>query len=369
MDKKDYMKMALEFAEKGIGAVNPNPLVGAVVVKNGEIVGTGYHKYYGGPHAEVYALEEAGENAVGADIYVTLEPCSHFGKTPPCADKIIESGIKRCFIAMKDPNPLVSGRGIQRMQDAGIYVECGIMEEEAIKINHVFLKYITTGKPYVFLKCAITLDGKIATKNGSSKWITKEPAREEVHKIRNRYMGVVVGKNTVLHDDPELNVRVDIENRRNPYRIIIDPELDTPKNAKVVKNAEDGKTIIVTQKDMIHTSKGFNLKEKGVKFIEMKDYDFSMKEVVEKLGKIGIDSILVEGGKGVIGSFFSEKLIDGGTIFIAPKILGDENARSFIGGFDRKEMSESFVLKGVEVKMYGDDIGYSFTGIEWKEGV
>lgn len=365
---REYMRMALELAVKGEGAVNPNPMVGAVVVKNGKVIGKGYHRYFGGPHAEVYAIEEAGLEANGAEIYVTLEPCSHFGKTPPCADKIIVAGIKKCYIAMKDPNPLVAGRGVKRMQEAGIEVVSGIMEEEAVKLNHVFLKYITTGEPYVYLKCAITIDGKIATRNGSSKWITGEQAREEVHRIRNRYMGVIVGKNTVLHDDPELNVRVEVDNLRNPFRIIVDPELDVPKNARVIKAAEDGKTIIIAKKEMAETMKGYLFKEKGVKIVDGGEYPFNMREVLRKLGRMGIDSVLVEGGRGIISSFFSEKLIDGGTIFIAPKILGDEHGKSFIGGFERKSISESFELRDIEIKSYGKDIAYRFSGVEWKDG-
>ena len=363
----DYMKKAIEYAKKGSGAVNPNPLVGAVVVKEDEIVGIGYHKYYGGPHAEVYAIDDAGEYAKDADIYVTLEPCSHYGKTPPCVDKIINAGIRRCYIAMKDPNPLVAGRGIEKLRSHGIEVITGVMEEEAKKLNPVFLKYITTGFPYVFLKCAVTIDGKIATKSGDSKWITGDKAREEVHRIRNRYMGIMVGVNTVLNDDPELNVRINIENKRNPYRLVIDPNLDTPKNAKFVKNAKDGKSIIITELKNMTLPKAEYLREHGIKFITIDGYPFRMKDVMAKIGRVGIDSVVIEGGKGVISSFFKEHLIDGGEIFIAPKILGDENGLSFIGGFSQKSMGSAFELKEIEVKSFDKDISIAFSGIEWKE--
>lgn len=364
---RDYMKKAIELAKKGAGAVNPNPLVGAVVVKEDEIVGVGYHKYHGGPHAEVYAIDDAGEYAEDADIYVTLEPCSHYGKTPPCVDKIINAKIKRCFIAMTDPNPLVAGKGIAKLRANGIEVITGVMEEEARKLNPVFLKYITTGIPYVFLKCAITIDGKIATKSGDSKWITGEKAREEVHRIRNRYMGIMVGVNTVLNDDPELNVRINVENKRNPYRLVIDPRLDTPKNAKFVKNAVDGKSIIITELKNMTLPKAEYLREHGVKFITIDGYPFKMKEVITKIGRVGIDSIVLEGGKGIISSFFREHLIDAGEIFIAPKILGDENGLSFIGGFSQKNMGAAFTLKDVQINSFEKDLSIAFSGIEWKE--
>ena len=251
MDKK-YMERALELAALGEGNVNPNPMVGAVVVKDGKILGEGYHKKYGGPHAEVFALEEAGEKAKGATIYVTLEPCSHYGKTPPCAKKIIDMGIKRCVIASLDPNPLVSGRGIKMMTDAGIEVITGIMEKEALELNRVFMKYISTKTPYLFLKCGITLDGKIASRTGNSKWITNELAREKVQRLRNKYMGIMVGINTVLADDPSLTAR--IENGRNPYRIVVDPFLDIPLDSKFV-NFEDGKSILVTSYNNVEKEK------------------------------------------------------------------------------------------------------------------
>ena len=268
---------------------------------------------------------------------------------------------------MKDPNPLVAGRGIKKLMEHGIEVITGVMEEEARKLNPVFLKYITTGLPYVFLKCAVTIDGKIATKSGDSKWITGEKAREEVHRIRNRYMGIMVGVNTVLNDDPELNVRINIENKRNPFRIVIDPNLDTPKNAKFVKNAADGKSIIVTELRNMTLQKAEYLREHGVKFITMDEAPFKMKEVINKIGRIGIDSIVIEGGKGIISSFFKEKLVDAGEIFIAPKILGDENGISFIGGFSQKSMGTAFSLKDVEIKSFEKDLSMSFSGIEWKE--
>ncbi|MBZ4684136.1 MAG: riboflavin biosynthesis protein RibD [Fusobacteriales bacterium] len=361
-----YMKLALELAKKGEGAVNPNPLVGAVVVKDNKIIGQGYHKYFGGPHAEVYALNEAGENAEGADIYVTLEPCSHYGKTPPCAEKIIKHKIKRCFIALKDPNPLVAGNGIKLLQENGIEVVVGILEKEAKEINRVFLKYITEEIPYIHVKSAITLDGKIATKTGDSKWITNEISREKVHYLRNKYMGILVGINTVIKDNPNLNVRIkNIENHRNPYRIIIDPKLRIDVKSNVIKNNSDEKTIIVT------SIKNKEIKEKYIKelnkeyfikFIFLKEDSFSFKNIFKEIYNFGIDSVLIEGGSYVISKLFREEreLIDEGSIFIAPKILGDNDAVSFISGFDTVTIKESLELENVSYEIYGNNICVNF---------
>lgn len=361
-----YMKLALELAKKGEGAVNPNPLVGAVVVKDNKIIGQGYHKYFGGPHAEVYALNEAGENAEGADIYVTLEPCSHYGKTPPCAEKIIKHKIKRCFIALKDPNPLVTGNGIKLLQENGIEVVVGILEKEAKEINRVFLKYITEEMPYIHVKSAITLDGKIATKTGDSKWITNEISREKVHYLRNKYMGILVGINTVIKDNPNLNVRIkNIENHRNPYRIIIDPKLRIDVKSNVIKNNSDEKTIIVT------SIKNKEIKEKYIKelnkeyfikFIFLKEDSFSFKNIFKEIYNFGIDSVLIEGGSYVISKLFREEreLIDEGSIFIAPKIVGDNDAVSFISGFDTVTIKESLELENVSYEIYGNNICVNF---------
>ena len=356
MDKK-YMERALELAALGEGAVNPNPLVGAVVVRDGEIVGEGYHKKFGGPHAEVFALEMAGEKAKGADIYVTLEPCSHYGKTPPCAKKIIEMGIKRCIIASLDPNPLVSGRGIKMLQDAGIEVITGVLEKEAKELNRVFMKYIKEKKSYLFLKCGITLDGKIATKTGNSKWITNELAREKVQKLRNRYLGIMVGINTVKKDDPSLTAR--IENGRNPYRIIIDPNLEIPLESKVV-NFQDGKTIVITSQENSQCEKVELLKNKSVRVEFLIGNEFKISDILIKTGELGIDGILLEGGSYLISKAFGEGEIDAGEIFIAPKILGDNEAISFVRGFSIENIADGFQLENVKINIYGDNVSMEF---------
>ena len=363
-----YMRMAIELAKRGAGAVNPNPMVGAVVVKNGEVIGRGYHKFFGGPHAEVYALEEAGEKAEGATIYVTLEPCSHYGKTPPCAKKIIDMGIKKCFIGSSDPNPKVAGRGVAMLKETGIEVVENVLKEECDEVNQVFFKYIKTKIPYLFVKCGITLDGKIALSNGISKWITNSIAREKVQYYRNKFMGIMVGINTVLTDNPSLTAR--IENGVNPFRIIVDPNLQIDENCKVVKNNEDEKTVIITSQKNLFTEDTENTEiqikqkrlseENRVKFIFIDGEKFSFRKMLEEIGKAGIDSILLEGGETLISLAFEENAIDGGEIFIANKILGDSRAKPFISGFVREKMEEAVQLTNVRNNIYGENVGMEF---------
>ena len=355
MDEK-YMDLALELAEKGKGYVNPNPMVGAVVIKDGEIVGKGWHKFYGGPHAEVYALDEAGAKAEGATIYVTLEPCSHFGKTPPCAEKIKKMKIKKCVIACLDPNPIVAGRGKKILEEAGIEVVVGVREKEAKELNKVFMKYITEKNPYLFLKCAITLDGKIATNERDSKWITNEKSREKVQFLRHEYMGIMVGINTLINDNPRLTAR--IENGVNPFRIVIDPHLRTPLESNFVNMADDNKSIIVTSKENEKNDKITELENKNVKIIYMEGFNFSVHEILKKIGELKIDSVLLEGGSYLISKAFKENRIDGGEIFIAPKILG--GGLPFINGFDFKEIKDCFHLENVKFNVYDDNISVEF---------
>ena len=355
MDEK-YMDLALELAEKGKGYVNPNPMVGAVVVKDGEIVGKGWHKFYGGPHAEVYALEEAGAKAEGATIYVTLEPCSHFGKTPPCAEKIKKMKIKKCVIACLDPNPIVAGRGKKILEEAGIEVVVGVREKEAKELNKVFMKYITEKNPYLFLKCAITLDGKIATNERDSKWITNEKSREKVQFLRHEYMGIMVGINTLINDNPRLTAR--IENGINPFRIVVDPHLCTPLESNFVNMADDNKSIIITSKENEKNDKIKELENKNVKIIYMEGFDFSVDKILKKIGELKIDSVLLEGGSYLISKAFKENRIDGGEIFIAPKILG--GGLPFIDGFDFKEIKDCFHLQNVKFNVYDDNISVEF---------
>ena len=356
MDEK-YMDLALELAEKGRGYVNPNPMVGAVVVKNGEIVGKGWHKYFGGPHAEVYALDEAGEKAEGATIYVTLEPCSHFGKTPPCVEKIKKFKIKKCVIACLDPNPLVAGRGKKILEEAGIEVVVGVREKEAKSLNKVFMKYITEKNPYLFLKCSITLDGKIATNYNDSKWITNEKSREKVQHLRHEYMGIMVGINTLINDNPRLTARV--ENGINPYRIVVDPHLRIPLESNFVSlGSEDEKSIVITSLENMNNEKISELEKNKIKIVYMEGYDFSVDKILKKIGELKIDSVLLEGGSYLISKAFAENRIDGGEIFVAPKILG--GGLPFIQGFDFKEMKDCFKLENIKFNIYDDNISVEF---------
>ena len=357
MDIK-YMDMAVELAKKGEGKVNPNPVVGAVIVKNDKVIGKGYHKFYGGPHAEVYALEEAGSEASGADIYITLEPCSHHGKTPPCAEKIIKSGIKRCFVGSYDPNPLVSGMGIKKLTENNVEVEVGVQKEICDNLNKIFFKYIKDKKPYLFLKCAITLDGKIASRTGDSKWISNEEAREKVQYYRNKFMGIMVGINTVLADDPRLTARID--NGTDPFRIIIDTHLKISEEFGIIKNNTDKKTIIVTSSDCDKEKELFLENKYDVNFIHLNGYDFSIEDIMTEVGKLGIDSVLLEGGGNLISRAFKENIIDGGELFISNKILGDEMGKSFISGFSREKMSDSIKLENIKYNIYGNNIGVEF---------
>ena len=360
-----YMKEAIELAKKGIGKVNPNPLVGAVIVKNNEIIGSGYHQAYGEAHAEVNAIidaESKGISVEGATIYVTLEPCSHYGKTPPCALKIVDKKFKRVVVGSNDPNPLVSGRGLEMIRNAGIEVVTAVLEAECTEINKVFYKYITTKTPYIFLKVAITLDGKIATSVGDSKWISNEESREKVQYYRNKFMGIMIGANTLSNDNPSLTARM--SEGRDPYRIIIDPDLISNDSFNVVKNNKDSKTIIVTRE----TNKNedtYELKTKyNVKFLFIKnnDKEFNIKKIIERIGELGIDSILIEGGSRVISKAFEEGIIDAGEIFVSNKILGDEKGISFISGFTKLKMQEAMELPNVKFNIYGNNIG-----IEWRK--
>lgn len=367
-----YMREAIKLANKGIGKVNPNPLVGAVIVKNNEIIGRGYHQMYGESHAEINAINDAemnGFDVSDSTIYVTLEPCSHYGKTPPCSLKIIEKKFKKVVVGSYDPNPLVSGKGLKMIKNFGIEVVTGILEKDCVEINKIFYKYITTKIPYIFLKVAITLDGKIATSKGDSKWISNEESRMKVQFYRNKFMGIMIGSNTLEKDNPMLTTR--IENGRNPYRIIIDPNLIVNESLNVIKNNYDMKTIIVTQ-EKNQSQKSKELEEKyKIKFIFMNNLsdndvneynDFSMKDIIVKIGELGIDSILIEGGSKVISKAFEENIIDAGEIFVSNKILGDETGISFISGFKKIKMQEAIELQNVRFNVYENNIG-----IEWSK--
>ncbi|WP_123054961.1 bifunctional diaminohydroxyphosphoribosylaminopyrimidine deaminase/5-amino-6-(5-phosphoribosylamino)uracil reductase RibD [Clostridium sp. JN-1] len=350
------MKIALKLAKCGGEKVSPNPLVGAVIVKDGKIIGQGYHKLYGGPHAEVYALEEAGDNAKGAVIYVTLEPCSHYGKTPPCAEALVKAGIKKAVIAVSDPNPMVSGKGIEILKKNGIEVELGVLENEAKDINKIFLKYITTKLPFVILKWAMTLDGKIAASTGESKWITSEESRYYVHKIRNRVMGIMTGINTIIMDNPLMTTRLK-DGGKSPKAIILDSKLRIPLDAKILDTVSDREVIIACTKN-IDNDKKVKLEQRGIKFIitpEDENGRVDLKYLIRELGNRGIDSILLECGSNLNFSAIYSGVVDEVICFIAPKIFGGDKAKTPVGGIGFENISEAQLLKNMEIQKIGED--------------
>lgn len=351
----EYMKRALYLAELGKGHTSPNPMVGAVIVKNGKIIGEGYHEKCGCGHAEVNAFANATEDVTGADMYVTLEPCSHYGKTPPCADKIIEKKIKRVIIAASDPNPLVSGRGIEKLRNAGIEVYTNILADESIKLNEVFMKYIKNKEPFTALKLASSLDGKIATYTGESKWITNEMSREYTHKLRGIYSGIMVGKGTVLADNPMLNCRVD--GYKNPVRIIVDSNLQISEHCNVVQTAKSIKTIFaVTENANKNKIKTFQNLGAEVAVFNADNGKVPLKELLKYLGKLGIDSILIEGGGTLAFSLLKDKCIDKLIYFTAPIIIGGNNAKNSVAGEGFSSINECIRLKNTEYSYFGDDI-------------
>lgn len=354
--EKYYMNMALELAVKGEGFVSPNPLVGAVIVKDGKVVGKGFHKFFGGPHAEVYALKEAGDDARGGELYVTLEPCSHYGKNPPCAKAVIEAGIKKVVVAVKDPNPLVSGKGIKMLENAGVKVHTGIMEREAFKINEIFMKYITRKIPFVTIKSAVTIDGKIALSNGESKWITGEKSREKVHEMRNKYTAVMAGIGTIIKDDPLLTTRLGGRGR-SPRAILIDSKLRIPISSKILGTLDD-RDIVIACTENFDKSKFRKLENMGVKIIVCpeKDDKVDLKYLVKKLGKEGIDSILVEGGGRLNFSVLESGIADKVVYFIAPMIFGGDNSKTSVEGKGVDKISMAVKFKDMSFKRIGEDL-------------
>ena len=349
------MRLALQLAQSVKGRTSPNPLVGAVVVREQRIIGIGAHLRAGTHHAEVHALNMAGNDAEGSTMYVTLEPCNHHGRTPACTERIIKEGIKKVYVAALDPNPLVAGKGIKALEAAGIEVSVGLLQSEANKLNEVFNKYISTKMPYVILKAAMTLDGKLATKIGDSKWITNEASRLKVHQIRNETDGIMVGVQTVINDDPILTTRLP-EGGHNPIRIIIDSHLSIPETAKVL-DVKDAPTIIVCTEDR-DIEKQKILESMNVKVIvsNSKDGFVDISDCLTKLGELQITSILVEGGSKLHGSFLIEKLFDKVIIFIAPKLIGGSNAIHAFGGTGLEYMSEAVKLDDIMIEQFDGDI-------------
>lgn len=355
MTDEAYIDLCLALAKKGRGAASPNPLVGCVVVKDGAIVGAGYHEKFGGPHAEINALDNAGDNARGAELFVNLEPCSHYGKTPPCADAIIEAGVKRVVVGVIDPNPLVSGKGVERLREAGIEVRTGVREERCKDLNRFFFKRVSEGVPYVTLKIAQTLDGKIADRDGGSKWITSATSRRKVHRLRSGYDAVLVGANTARADDPRLTVRM--TEGRDPLRIVIDSRLRLRATLKCFTERGDRTVVLALNETKKKARKLATLRDLGVRVVHVRkarDGGVDLKDALKKIVGLGVNSLLVEGGAKIFTAFVAKELFDEIRIFAAPMFLG--GGKSAIGDVGARSLREAKRLEVVEVERSGADV-------------
>ena len=350
-----YMREALRIAAYASGRTTPNPLVGAVIVKDNRIVGQGWHRKAGTEHAEIHALHQAGELAKGADIYVTLEPCSHYGKTPPCCQAIIKARIKKVIVAMTDPNPLVAGNGLKELKAAGIEVVEGVCRDEAEKLNEVFLKWIVHKMPFIVVKTAMTLDGKIATVSGDSKWITNEKSRKFVHQLRDLYDGILIGIGTVLADNPTLTTRLD-HLGKNPVRIIVDSKARIPLDSIVITDKSAHTILAVTER--ASQEKIAALLQVGIEVIVTKEKAdrVDLSDLLKILAEKNICSILVEGGSRINYSFFVEHLVDKVHCFIAPKIIGGTDAASPVGGKGTFYMKDAYQLNDITTERFDEDI-------------
>jgi len=355
-EERKYIKRAITLAKKGMGWVNPNPMVGAVLVKDGRIIGEGYHEYFGGPHAEVNAILNATESVEGATLYVTLEPCSHHGKTPPCTDLILSKGIRRVVTSMMDPNPLVNGNGMKTLTEAGIEVEVIKGGSDAAELNELFVKFILTGKPFCTLKTAMTLDGKIATIENASRWISGEKSRRYVHELRQQYSAVMVGINTVIYDDPMLNTRRKGKKSRNPLKVIVDSYGKIPLEAKVL--AQDPQLAIIATTENIEEVKKRDLERLGAQVLVCPPSDgmVDLVYLMLSLGRMGIDSVLLEGGSTLAFSALKNGIVDKVISFIAPKIIGGINAPTPVGGTGLTRMEEAIPVKNWKYRKIGEDL-------------
>ncbi|MCD6336540.1 MAG: bifunctional diaminohydroxyphosphoribosylaminopyrimidine deaminase/5-amino-6-(5-phosphoribosylamino)uracil reductase RibD [Candidatus Latescibacteria bacterium] len=350
-EDEHFMKRALWLSERARGQTSPNPLVGAVLVRDGRVVGEGYHRRAGESHAEVVALDRAGDLAQGATLYVSLEPCCHYGRTPPCVDRIIERGVSEVVCALIDPDPRVSGRGIEKLREAGIEARLGVLEEAARKTNEVYLKYITTGMPFVTLKLAQSLDGRIATSSGDSKWITGERARRFVHRLRSQVDAVMVGVETVIQDDPQLNVRW--VKGKHPLKIVLDSRLRIPMAAQVFGGE---RTILATTERSSEEKRRLIEKGAQVWILPEQDGHVDLTEVMRKAGREGITSILIEGGSKVATSAIKAGVVDKLLIFIAPKLIGA--GTDAVGDLGIARIEEAIELEDVKLRKIGEDVLY-----------
>lgn len=358
MDDPYFMNIALDLASKGTGYTSPNPMVGAVVVnQEGKIIGKGWHESVGGPHAEVNAIDDAGEIAKGATLFVTLEPCNHEGRTPPCTRKILSAGIKRVVMAMTDPNPDVSGGGAAFLKQNGILVESGVCESQARRLNESIIKYVRTKRPFVTLKCAATLDGRIATRTGDSKWVTGKASRKYVHEMRHAVDAIMVGINTVNADNPSLTTRLEEKKGVDPKRIILDTNLSILEDAKVLQSASESDTIIITGNSVL-SEKRNRLEKMGVTLIEgdVKDSRIDLNALMTRLGQMEITSLLIEGGGQVASSSLKAKVVDKVCFFYAPKILGGDDGVPMCSGEGPELMAQSIPVNDITVQRFDNDV-------------
>ena len=358
-----FMNQALRLAARGRGTVRPNPMVGAVVVANGMVVGSGYHKRAGGPHAEIVALRQAWARARDATLYTTLEPCCHTDKrTPPCVPEILQAGIRRVVVAMRDPNPQVAGRGIRQLRRAGVAVDVGCLGNEAATLNEGYLHWIKTGRPFVVLKAAMTLDGKIATATGESQWITGTRARAHVHQLRSQFDVIAVGVETVLKDDPQLTVRVAVGKKsaagiRQPVRMIFDSRLRIPFGARVLQGIEQAPTFIATT-NMAGHRKVERLRKMGVQVLVLprKGTRVSLGKCLQALGNMGVTSMLVEGGSELHAGFLREGLVSRVALYVAPALLGGQKAKGLLGGRSPRRLAETVPVSNLSIQSLGEDV-------------
>lgn len=352
---EDWMRLALNLAQATTGQTGSNPMVGAVVVKEGRIIGQGVHLQRGEAHAEVHALRMAGEQARGGTIYVTLEPCNHQGNTPPCTEAILQAGLERVVIGSTDPDVRVAGQGIARLQQAGLDVIPGVLASECDQMNEAYFHHRITGLPFVTLKMATTLDGKIATSNGDSRWITNEASRQRVHELRDQYQAILVGVNTVNADDPALTCRLPVGGK-NPLRVVVDSKLRTQPSAKIA-DVKEAPTLIFTTDPYIHSDRAEQLRSHRVQVIAAGSgphVDFS--KLLQYLGEQGILSLLVEGGSAIHGSLLAEQRVQKVITFMAPKLLGGANSLTAVAGPNPKWMSEAIHLTNLSWESFGDDL-------------
>jgi diaminohydroxyphosphoribosylaminopyrimidine deaminase/5-amino-6-(5-phosphoribosylamino)uracil reductase len=356
-DDHYFMKMALDQAVKGRGYTSPNPMVGALIVKDGRLVSSGYHQLAGGPHAEVNAIDAAGEQAKGSTLYVTLEPCNHTGRTPPCTRKILEAGIRRVVVAMLDPNTHVAGGGAKFLEQKGIAVTIGVCRQQARKLNEAFIKFIGTRRPFVMVKCASTLDGRIAARSGDAKWVTGDQSRRFVHHLRHAVDGILVGINTVRNDDPSLTTRLTDIDGKDPVRIILDTHLTISPRAQVLQQESGSETIVVTGRDPA-AQKVADVEGVGGRVLcsDLKDGLIDLDALMDQLGAMGLSSILIEGGSRVLSSAFKSGIVDKVFFFYAPKILGGDDGFPICSGPGPELMSQSIPVTDISLHRFDDDV-------------